>query len=204
MFVPLFVAVTLFFTSLLVYGLAMYSVVSVVVKLIRRGQSNLGFWSGSAFMAIVTLIMLAGHLTQIVLWAVAFRLGGQFPSLGAAFYFSAQAYTALGDSGVQLSHQWRLLGPLEAINGLLFFGMSTAVLFSIMRHMIADRLSIETSNPGEASRSESPLPVAGIEDSSLVQAPISDDRGGHSSPKDQAGMGVCSFIALADFKGALE
>ena len=160
MLLPLIVATALLFGSLLSYGTAMNLIVRVVVRLIRSGHSELGFWKSIAAMAIVTLIMMAAHLTQIALWAVAFLLCGQISTFETAFYFSAQNYTALGYGDIQLSERWRLLGPLESINGLLFFGLSTAVLFAIMSLLIANRLRTETGYQSEAAGSrESPSVV---------------------------------------------
>ena len=79
---------------------------------------------------------------------------------------SAQNCTALGYGDVLLSQGWRLLGPLEAINGLLFFGLSTAVMFAIMSQLIAQRLRIETGYQSEAAGNQVPVPVVGDERSS--------------------------------------
>ena len=108
-----------------------------------------------------TAITAAAHLTQIALWAAAFLLCGQVSTLETAFYLSAQSYTALGYGDVLLSERWRLLGPLEAINGLLFFGLSTAVLFAIMSQLIAHRLRTETGYQSEVAGNPAPLSVAG-------------------------------------------
>ena len=161
MILPLMVATVLLFSSLLVYGTAMHLIVRVVVRLIRSGSSALGFWKSTAVMAIVMATTTAAHLTQIALWAVALLLGGQVSTLEAAFYLSAQNFTALGYGDVLLSGRWRLLGPLEAINGLLFFGVSTAVLFAIMSELIAHRLRSETGYQSEVARNPSPLSVPG-------------------------------------------
>jgi hypothetical protein len=161
MLFPFMVATALLFCSLLSYGLAMHLIVRVVVRLIRSGPSSLGFWRSIAAMAIVTLIMTAAHLTQIALWAVAFLLCGLISTFEMAFYFSAQNYTALGYGDIQLSERWRLLGPLESINGLLFFGLSTAVLFAIMSQLIANRLRTETGYPSKVAGNREPLSVAG-------------------------------------------
>src|SRR5262249_39093655 len=129
MLMPFIVAAVLIFSSLLVYGTAMHLVVRVVVRLIRSGSGELGYWKSVAVMAIVTAITGAAHLAQIALWAVAFLLCGQVSTLETAVYLSAQSYAAIGYGDVPLSERWRLLGPLEAINGLLLFGLSAGVLF---------------------------------------------------------------------------
>jgi hypothetical protein len=72
-----------------------------------------------------------------------------------SFYCSAQNYTALGYGDVVLSQRWRLLGPLEAINGLLLFGLSTAVMFAVLSRLITNR---------RRHRHRPPLGPAGADD----------------------------------------
>jgi hypothetical protein len=165
MILPFVIATVLLFGGLLTYGAAMQLIVRVMVKVIRRGSTDLGFWRGTAVMAIVTLITAVAHLIQIALWAVAFLMCGQVSTFETAFCLSAQNFTAFGYGDVMLSERWRLLSPLEATNGLLFFGMSTAVLFAIMSRLIANRLRVESryrrlrgdpleSRPGKTRRGE--------------------------------------------------
>jgi Ion channel len=117
--------------------------VYLVVRLIRSGYTELGFWKNVAVMMIVTLVTAAAHLTQIALWAVAFLMVGEISTFDKAFYCSAENYTALGYGDILLSEQWQLLGPLEAMNGVLLFGLSTAVMFAIMSRLVANRLHLE-------------------------------------------------------------
>jgi hypothetical protein len=139
MLMPFLVATFLLFGGLLAYSAAMHLIVRVMVRLIGSASSDLGFWKGTAVMAVATGIIATAHLTQIALWAVAFLLCGQVSTFETAFCLSAQNFTAFGYGDVKLSETWRLLGPLEATNGLLFFGLSTAVLFAIMSQLIANR-----------------------------------------------------------------
>ena len=158
---PLVVATVLLLGGLLAYGAAMQLIVRIMVRIIRRGPGDVGFWKGTAVMAIVTLIMAVAHLIQIALWAVAFLVCGQVSTFEMAFCLSAQNFTAFGYGNVMLSERWRLLSPLEATNGLLFFGMSTAVLFAIMSQLIASRLRSETGHQTEATAKWAPPSVAG-------------------------------------------
>jgi hypothetical protein len=103
-------------------------------------------------MMIVTLILAAAHLAQIALWALALLLCGQVSGFERAFYVSAQNYTTLCYGDVLLPERGRLLGPLEAMNGLLFFGLSTAVLFAVMSHLIANRLRAFVVHPPRPGR----------------------------------------------------
>ena len=151
MFLILTGGAALLLGSLLFYGVAMALVLRAAAALIRRGYRGWGFWRNVAVMMIVTLILAAAHLAQIALWALALLLRGQIPDFETAFYVSAQNYTTLSYGDVLLAQRWRLLGPLEAMNGLLFFGLSTAVLFAVMSHLIANRLHAEAGYPSEAA-----------------------------------------------------
>ena len=125
---------------LLSYGMATALIVHLVVWLVRTGYTGSGFWKNVAVMMIVTFITAAAHLIQIALWAVAFLMIGEISTFEKAFYFSAENYTSLGYGDIVLSDRWRLLGPLEAINGLLLFGLSTAMMFAVMSRLIETRL----------------------------------------------------------------
>jgi hypothetical protein len=160
MILPLVVATVLLLGGLLAYAAAMHLIVRVMVRLIRSGSSDPGFWKSTAVMTTVMVITAAAHLIQIALWAVAFLVCGQVSTFETAFCLSAQNFTAFGYGAVMLSERWRLLSPLEATNGLLFFGMSTAVLFAIMSQLIASRLRSETGCQSEATRKWAPPSVA--------------------------------------------
>jgi hypothetical protein len=159
MALPFLVGAVLLLASLLSYAIAMSLIVRVVVRLIQTGYTGLQFWKNFTSMTLVMLITAAAHLTQIALWAMAFLLCGAISGFERAFYFSAQNYTALGYGDVLLSDRWSLLGPLEAINGLLFFGLSTGLLFAIVSQLIANRLRAEIGYRHEALANRDLLPV---------------------------------------------
>jgi hypothetical protein len=143
MLLSLLTGTALLLASLLSYGLAMSVIVRVVPRMIRSGYAELGYWKNLTIVMVVMLITAAAHLTQISLWAVAFLLCGAISTFETALYFSAQNFTSLGYGDIVLADRWRLLGPLEAVNGLLFFGLSTALLFAVVGRLIASRLRAE-------------------------------------------------------------
>ena len=61
---------------------------------------------------------------------------GEFNELYAAVYHSAVNFTSLGYGDVVMSARWKLLGPLEAGNGVLMFGMTSAALMAILQQLI--------------------------------------------------------------------
>jgi hypothetical protein len=143
MFFALLVGIGTLLVCLMCYGMATAFIVHVVVRLIRKGYAGLGFWKNVAVMIIVSLITALMHLIEIALWGLALRMCGAISTFEDAFYCSAQNHTALGYGDLTLPEQWRLLGPLEAINGLLLIGLSTALMFAVMTRLVATRLHLQ-------------------------------------------------------------
>jgi hypothetical protein len=79
-------------------------------------------------------LLLAGlHGIEAALWAVAYWWLGALDSLSAAILYSVDTMSTRGASGLILENRWRLLGALEATDGMLLFGISTAFVFSTMQ-----------------------------------------------------------------------
>lgn len=70
---------------------------------------------------------------SIWIWAVSFYLLAIFPTFEASVYFALVAFTTLGFGDVLLPQEWRLLSGLSAANGLLIFGVLTAMLVETLR-----------------------------------------------------------------------
>ncbi len=135
----LFLGTGLLLISLLSFAVAIALVVSLMSRVIRTSYSGESFWKNVAIMIAITFVMAATHLMEIALWAGAFRASNEISTFEKAFYFSAQNYTSLGYGDIVLSDRWRLLGPLEAINGLMMFGLSTAVMFAALNRLVSGR-----------------------------------------------------------------
>ena len=161
MVMPLLVGAALLLASVLSYAVAISLIVRVVARLIQADYTGLRFWKNLTGVTLVLVITAAMHLTQIALWAVAVLLCGAISDFERAFYCSAQNYTALGYGDALLPERWRLLGPLEAINGFLFFGLSTALLFAIISRLLANRLYAEIRSRNGAVVNPDLLSVAG-------------------------------------------
>jgi hypothetical protein len=136
---PLGVAVAITFCTVIINALAMMPMVYFVRYEFRLGRAGVWLWRDIAIVSGATLAALAAHLVAIVTWAIVFSLCGEFSQLAEAVYHSGLNYSTLGDSAV-ISPSWRLLAPLEGANGMLMFGVSTAMLFAIVQRLIHARL----------------------------------------------------------------
>ena len=143
MFQILLISAGTLLCSLVCFAAATAVVVRTVVRLLPGDGDDLGFWKGVGIMMVVTLITGVMHLVEICLWAIVYLLCGEMTTFETAFYFSAENYTALGYGDLVLAERWRLLGPLEAINGLLLIGLSTAGMFVVLNRLIPHRLRRE-------------------------------------------------------------
>lgn len=83
-------------------------------------------------MLIMTILML-GNMAQISIWAYVFMLLGEFNLFSEAFYHSAVNFATLGYGDFVMSAKHKLLGPLEAVNGILMVGVTTATLIATFR-----------------------------------------------------------------------
>ena len=159
MFWPLLLATVVMLGSVLSFGLATVFTLQLMVQLFLSGYTGRSVWKNVAVMMAISLVTAAAHLFQIGLWAAAYLVIGEFSTFDSAFYYSAQNYTALGYGDVLLSARWRLLGPLESINGLLLFGLSTAIMFAVMSRLIKNRIRFKLGYPEETDLAERSMPA---------------------------------------------
>jgi hypothetical protein len=87
----------------------------------------------------VILYAFVAHLMEMALWAILFLICGEFSDFATAFYHSAVNYTSLGYGDIIMSPSWRLLGPLETADGMLLFGVSTAMIFAVIQRLVEAR-----------------------------------------------------------------
>jgi hypothetical protein len=85
--------------------------------------------------AAVVLTMFLSSLAEAGLWAVTYLLVGAISELETALYFSTVTYTTLGFGDIVMPPEWRLLSSLEAANGILMFGWTTALIVAAVQRV---------------------------------------------------------------------
>ncbi|AUH35311.1 hypothetical protein CUV01_08500 [Paracoccus tegillarcae] len=86
-------------------------------------------------MILASLWMLFIITASVTIWATGFRLLGLFDTMEQSVYFSLTVFTTLGFGDVLLPQQWRILGVIAAVNGLLNVGVLTAILIETLRNI---------------------------------------------------------------------
>lgn len=134
----LLVGVAATLCTLVIHGFVVHAIVMGLRRNLMSGLLGLRIWVNMTFVMSATLLAFLGHLVEIAFWAVVLGLTGAVAGVGAALTVSAGNYTTLG-SGIELPPQWKLLGPLEAVCGMLMFGVSTAFIFAVIQRLIQER-----------------------------------------------------------------
>jgi len=86
-------------------------------------------------LSVFVLWMFVAHLIEIGAWAGLYSWLDVFGSLETSFYFSSVTYTTLGYGDIVPERHWRLLATLEAANGFILFGWTTALVFAVLREL---------------------------------------------------------------------
>ena len=97
---------------------------------IRRPPHGLKLMTVLAMSLVWNLLII---VAAVILWALAFMMLNIFATFEAAVYFSLVSFTTLGFGDILLPTEWRLLGGMAAANGLLLFGLITAILVETLR-----------------------------------------------------------------------
>jgi hypothetical protein len=109
-----------------------------------------GFGSTLLMISAVMVVLVLGNFLQIGIWAALFLWLGEFAYFGTAAYHSAVNFATLGYGDIVMSEQRRMLGPMQAINGVLMVGVSTAVVMSALQDAL--KLIHDARKPGDPPR----------------------------------------------------
>jgi hypothetical protein len=113
-----------------------------MVVLIRTGRVELAkppsqrAWDLIVVMIVTVTILMVAHFAEVVVWAAAYAAAGVAPVGSDRLYFAFVNYTTLGYGDIVPVADWRLIGPITALNGVLMIGWSTAVIFEVLRRAV--------------------------------------------------------------------
>lgn len=100
-----------------------------------------------AVMVTTAAILMVAHMVEVLVWALAYAIIGAAPAGSDLLYFTFVNYTTLGYGDITPVEEWRLTGPMTAMNGILMFGWSTALLFEVLRKTLEHLESIAAPGP---------------------------------------------------------
>ncbi len=98
---------------------------------VRLAGGTREFWPSTWRLIRIASWTVFLHLVQILVWAFYYAWQGAMPDLTTAAYFSAVTYTTTGYGDLLLPEEWRLVGGVEALTGILMCGLSTGMFFAV-------------------------------------------------------------------------
>jgi hypothetical protein len=117
--------------NIMIHALATVAAISIA----RHAGLKFALWPRLHLMGVMVatvLVLMLAHTIEIVVWSLSYALVGATPEGSELLYFAFVNYTTLGYGDVTPVREWRLVGPMAAMNGILMFGWSTAVLFEVL------------------------------------------------------------------------
>jgi hypothetical protein len=123
-----------------VCNIAIHAMVMAIVIRAARGVRQRATSQESQRLIVVMIatvsVLMVAHLAEVLVWSFAYTIVDVAPPGAHLVYFAFVNYTTLGYGDVLPSERWQLLGPMTAMNGILMFGWSTAVIFEVLRKAI--------------------------------------------------------------------
>jgi hypothetical protein len=124
--------------NIAIHALVMAAVIRVARIMDELATAYQSFRLIAVMIATVIVLMIA-HLAEVLVWSLIYAAVGAAPVGTDLVYFAFVNYTTLGYGDVTPVERWRLLGPMTAMNGVLLFGWSTAVIFEVLRMTLLER-----------------------------------------------------------------
>src|SRR5215467_8189384 len=134
-FYQLVVAVLLLILTLSLQCVGVAGLIEWLKRVVRRDTPNFRPIRSAALVVESSVAIIILHGLVILLWAAFYRMQC-FSSWELAFYFSASSYATVGYGDVVLPSNWRLLGPLESMTGVLMCGLSVGILFALVTRLV--------------------------------------------------------------------
>lgn len=107
---------------------------SGAIHWLRHGRSAVDarFWPPIWILIRIAAWIILLHLVQVATWAAFYTWQQAMPDLQTAFYFSIVTYTTTGYGDLVLPQEWRVVGGIEALTGILMCGLSTGFFFAVL------------------------------------------------------------------------
>ena len=123
-------------------NITIHALVMVMIIRVSRAVHGKTIWSSPSLQLISTmvaavLVLMAAHTLEVIVWALVYFVADAAPAGAGLVYFAFVNYTTLGYGDIIPVERWQLLGPITAMNGVLLFGWSTAVIFEVLRRALA-------------------------------------------------------------------
>ncbi len=123
--------------TVIVHTLGMVYITTGIIRAAHHVSHRLHMFS--LLIGAATLLAIALHALEAGIWAGVYVAVGALPDGKSAVLYSLNAMTSYGHEHVSLAAHWQLMGALEALNGMILFGLTTAFLYGMIRTLLIER-----------------------------------------------------------------
>jgi len=139
MFIPLIIGCIFALFTMAIQIAAVVLMLQYLFSIVQKeNPKNTGMRLNAYVISVVMLMLFTGHMIQVAIWALLFMQLGEFSDFLTAFYHSMVNFASLGYGDIVMSEDWRLLGAIEASNGVLMFGLTAGAVLSVMSRLLAN------------------------------------------------------------------
>ena len=133
--------VSIFLTAwaLVVATVALHTIgLSLLIRSLMKSHREVPtrFWPITRLLTGLAWSLILIHLAGIAIWGLFYYWQGSMPDLESSFYFAGVTYTTTGYGDLLLQQPWRMLGPIEALTGILMTGLSAGVFFAVVGRLL--------------------------------------------------------------------
>jgi len=122
--------------NITIHSMMMATIVQLAQRASAKERPHPALFLAAVMIPIVSVLM-ATHALEVIVWSWAYAIVDAAPPDADLVYFAFVNYATLGYGDIVPVERWRLLGPITAMNGVLLFGWSTAVIFEVLRKALA-------------------------------------------------------------------
>src|SRR6202011_1900190 len=130
------IAVRIVIITLWLQSAGLAALIHWVRHALASDAHRLGPFRSATLVVRLSAAIIVLHGVLILFWASCYRRLC-FSSWESALYFSASSYATAGYGDIVLPSNWRMLGPLESIIGVLMCGISVSVLFATVAQLVS-------------------------------------------------------------------
>jgi hypothetical protein len=141
----LLVSIAVCACNIAIHAIVMAAVLWVARATTERVTSHQMLQLVGVMTATVSVLM-AAHVAEVIVWSFAYAIVDAAPAGTDLIYFAFVNYTTLGYGDVIPVQRWHLVGPMTAMNGVLLFGWSTAVIFAVLQKVW--KINRDEAGPG--------------------------------------------------------
>jgi hypothetical protein len=136
--------------TVIFHVIGLVSINERVIRAKRFLKKGHGFLAFALILGAATLAAILLHAIEAAIWAGVYVRLGALPDGKSAVLYSLSAMTTYGHERLALANHWQLMGALEALNGMILFGLTTAFLYGMIRELLVERSGSRTN--GKAKR----------------------------------------------------